>query len=128
MSTARRKTSDAAATPPKPAVERSPTTRSTVPRKAKAATVAGDAAELTKAAATKRRTSSKAAGSKVAQTGPVEPAAERADMIIDRETMIRERAYLRYLERGGGSGEALADWLTAEQEVDAELPQRGEPA
>lgn len=127
MSTARRKTSDAAATPPKPAVERSPTTRSTVPRKAKA-TVAGDAAELTKAAATKRRTSSKAAGSKVAQTGPVEPAAERADMIIDRETMIRERAYLRYLERGGGSGEALADWLTAEQEVDAELPQRGEPA
>ncbi|HMN83611.1 MAG TPA: DUF2934 domain-containing protein [Burkholderiaceae bacterium] len=141
MSTARRKTSDDAATPPRPAVKRSPATRGTVDRKTKTTTVAADAADVKKAAATKAAAAkpapagtkaapgaAPAAASRPATARAAEPAAERADMIIDRETMIRERAYLRYLERGGGSGEAVADWLAAEREVDAEFTRRGAPA
>ena len=33
------------------------------------------------------------------------------------EEQIRERAYLRYLERGGVHGGADADWLAAEAEL-----------
>lgn len=138
MSTARRKTSDDPATSPRPAVKPSPATRSTVDRKAKTTTVTAGAADVKKTAATKatatKATATKrapaatkaAAGATPAATTPA--AAERADMIIDRETMIRERAYRRYQQRGGGSGEAVADWLAAEREVDAELTRRGEPA
>ena len=35
---------------------------------------------------------------------------------IDRDR-IAARAYELYLERGGGEGQALDDWLSAEQEV-----------
>ena len=33
------------------------------------------------------------------------------------EDDIRHRAYLRYLERGGGGGDAFDDWLYAEREL-----------
>jgi hypothetical protein len=33
------------------------------------------------------------------------------------EEDIRRRAYLRYLERGGGDGMAFEDWLEAEREL-----------
>ena len=132
MSTARRKTSDDPATSPRPAVKRSPATRGTVDRKAKTATVTADAADAKKAAATKAAATKRAPAATKTAAGrtPAAPtsAAERADMIIDRETMIRERAYLRYQQRGGGSGEAVTDWLAAEREVDAELTRGGEPA
>jgi hypothetical protein len=35
------------------------------------------------------------------------------------EAQIRERAYLRYLERGGTQGDAEADWFAAEAELRA---------
>ena len=34
-----------------------------------------------------------------------------------REEEIRERAYRKYLERGGKEGDADEDWLAAEQEL-----------
>jgi DUF2934 family protein len=33
------------------------------------------------------------------------------------EEEIRHRAYLRYLERGGGDGQDFDDWLEAEREL-----------
>ena len=33
------------------------------------------------------------------------------------EEEIRHRAYLRYLERGGGHGQDFDDWLEAEREL-----------
>jgi len=33
------------------------------------------------------------------------------------EEAIRNRAYLRYLERGGNGGDAFDDWLYAEREL-----------
>jgi len=33
------------------------------------------------------------------------------------EEAIRNRAYLRYLERGGNDGDAFDDWLYAEREL-----------
>jgi hypothetical protein len=36
---------------------------------------------------------------------------------IPDESEIRERAYLRYLERGGGDGHDFQDWVEAEREL-----------
>ena len=36
-----------------------------------------------------------------------------------RERMIKEAAYFRFLQRGGGPGRELEDWGAAEREVDA---------
>jgi hypothetical protein len=36
----------------------------------------------------------------------------------ERTTRIRERAYRRWIEQGGS--DPIADWLTAERELDAE--------
>ncbi len=33
------------------------------------------------------------------------------------EERIRQRAYQRYIERGGQSGSDMEDWLTAEKEI-----------
>lgn len=38
--------------------------------------------------------------------------------IEERENMIREAAYYRYLERGCCDGHDLDDWLAAEAEID----------
>jgi hypothetical protein len=48
--------------------------------------------------------------------------AERRGDAAPRETSpteddIRTRAYHRYLERGGGDGQAFDDWLEAEREL-----------
>jgi hypothetical protein len=37
-----------------------------------------------------------------------------------REERIRNAAYRRYLERGGDSGDSVADWLQAEGEINAQ--------
>jgi hypothetical protein len=37
----------------------------------------------------------------------------------DRDETIRRRAYMRYLQRNGGPGDAASDWLAAEKEFDA---------
>ena len=37
------------------------------------------------------------------------------------EDEIRHRAYLRYLERGGGPGSDFDDWLQAERELKQQL-------
>jgi Protein of unknown function (DUF2934) len=49
----------------------------------------------------------------------VETRAESADLtpIEPTEEEIRERAYQRYLERGGGHGMDFEDWLEAEREL-----------
>ena len=49
---------------------------------------------------------------------PPRPAAVSA---ADRHEMIAERAYLRAEERGFAPGHEVADWVAAEQEVDALL-------
>ena len=36
-----------------------------------------------------------------------------------REDQIRDRAYLRYIDRGREEGRAEEDWIAAEQELDA---------
>lgn len=35
----------------------------------------------------------------------------------ERENMIRDAAYFKYLQRGGESGHELEDWLAAEAEI-----------
>ena len=40
----------------------------------------------------------------------------------ERETMIREAAYYRYLEHGCGDGHDLDDWLEAEAELEHSSP------
>lgn len=37
--------------------------------------------------------------------------------VEERENMIREAAYYRYLERGGEGGHDMDDWLAAEAEL-----------
>jgi hypothetical protein len=39
---------------------------------------------------------------------------------------VQERAYYRYLERGGTDGQALDDWLVAETEVQRKASTRAE--
>lgn len=43
---------------------------------------------------------------------------------IDREEMISVAAYFHAEHRGFGGGDALADWLAAEAEIDAMLNSR----
>jgi hypothetical protein len=50
-----------------------------------------------------------------AETGTAVPA--DAGVPAPTETDIRERAYLRYLERGGAGGSDFDDWLEAEREL-----------
>jgi hypothetical protein len=44
-----------------------------------------------------------------------------------RHAMIAEGAYLRAAERGFRGGDAVADWLASEREVDALLSAGGQP-
>ncbi|HVC10288.1 MAG TPA: DUF2934 domain-containing protein [Burkholderiales bacterium] len=49
----------------------------------------------------------------------------------ERQALVRQAAYQRYLQRGGADGRDLDDWLAAEAEVDAMLGASGaagEPA
>ena len=49
----------------------------------------------------------------------------------ERQALVRQAAYQRYLQRGGADGRDLDDWLAAEAEVDAMLigsGAAGEPA
>lgn len=43
----------------------------------------------------------------------------------EREAMIREAAYYRYLARGGLPGHELDDWLEAEREIEGRLSVEG---
>jgi hypothetical protein len=47
---------------------------------------------------------------------------------IDRQARVAERAYDRYLARGGQDGQDLDDWLEAEREVAAENTDIQEPS
>ena len=40
-----------------------------------------------------------------------------SEIDLDLARLIRERAYDRWKERGGGEGDADADWLEAEREI-----------
>ena len=63
--------------------------------------------------------------SKRSRTMSTDPAEMANDSAIDSTTMqaspseedIRERAYHRYLQRGGGHGLDFEDWLEAEREL-----------
>ena len=44
----------------------------------------------------------------------------------ERENMIREAAYHKYLQRGGESGHELEDWLAAEAEITHGMPYESE--
>ena len=54
-------------------------------------------------------------------TGAVDTADDTGDVLAAEigpsEEEIRTRAYQRYLERGGGHGQAFDDWLEAEREL-----------
>jgi hypothetical protein len=43
--------------------------------------------------------------------------------LTEREEMIRQAAYHRYLQRNGDAGSAEDDWLSAESEIDGPGPQ-----
>jgi Protein of unknown function (DUF2934) len=43
---------------------------------------------------------------------------------IDRQEMVSVAAYFRAENRGVGGGDSLADWLSAEAEIDAMLKNR----
>lgn len=55
------------------------------------------------------------AGRAVASPAPMRPTAIEDPAVTDDD--IRQRAYLRYLERGGGDGADFDDWLYAEREL-----------
>ncbi|MEW6132169.1 MAG: DUF2934 domain-containing protein [Pseudomonadota bacterium] len=46
----------------------------------------------------------------------------------DREAMIREAAYYRYLNHGCSDGHDLEDWLAAEAELDAGIKSAPSPS
>jgi hypothetical protein len=61
---------------------------------------------------------------KRSRTATNEPAERADDAPIGAEALagpseedIRERAYHRYLQRGGGHGQDFEDWLEAEREL-----------
>jgi HSP20 family molecular chaperone IbpA len=45
-----------------------------------------------------------------------------SDCLIDAYDLISERAYQRYVQRGGRPGEELSDWLNAERELNRGIP------
>ena len=47
--------------------------------------------------------------------GPKQQERREADSTL--QDRIRERAYEHYLRRGGGPGDAVADWCRAEREI-----------
>lgn len=54
------------------------------------------------------------------RAGNDEPAKPEQDLAVSglpTEDEIRHRAYLRFVERGGGHGSDLEDWVHAEQEL-----------
>ncbi|MFQ5805988.1 MAG: DUF2934 domain-containing protein [Phycisphaerae bacterium] len=50
-------------------------------------------------------------------TSTAAKSAPSASVLPNTEAQIRERAYFIYLERGRAPGNALADWLRAEREL-----------
>lgn len=74
-------------------------------------------------AATKTTTGSKTTAA-AKTTAPRQRARSAADIAVsteERQRMIREAAYYRAEQRGFTSGDAMADWLAAEAEVNALL-------
>jgi hypothetical protein len=57
--------------------------------------------------------------SEVVPPAPAESTAPTPDVVMTEmiETLVRERAYELYLERGGEEGLAENDWYQAEREV-----------
>jgi hypothetical protein len=53
-----------------------------------------------------------------------EQRAVKSDPLLATEEQIRRRAYELYLARGGKPGDALRDWLQAENELAAKLVHR----
>ncbi len=52
------------------------------------------------------------------------PTAQRACATTPTEEQIRMRAFEIFLRRNGGPGDALSDWIQAEQELRAELAKK----
>jgi Protein of unknown function (DUF2934) len=48
---------------------------------------------------------------------------QMSERILSTPEKIEQRAYELYLERGGGDGDVLADWLAAEREL-TEFPEQ----
>ncbi|MBX3638300.1 MAG: DUF2934 domain-containing protein [Rubrivivax sp.] len=71
------------------------------------------------AAKPRRRAPSKPAGANAAA-----PARDE----LPREERVRQLAYAFYEERGGGDGQAMDDWLRAEQAVEADEVQAARSA
>jgi hypothetical protein len=42
--------------------------------------------------------------------------------MADKKSKIAEKAYYKYLERGGNDGQDMNDWLEAEKELSAKKP------
>jgi len=52
---------------------------------------------------------------------PPRPTVSLIEKLEPTRQQIRERAYLLYLGRNGAPGDPVADWLTAEQQLRAEM-------
>lgn len=61
-------------------------------------------------------------GTRAPRTARTPKAAPPTLVMRPSEEQIRERAYLRYLERGGTHGDAEADWFAAESELLGQQP------
>lgn len=56
---------------------------------------------------------------------PSAPTIHEPDQPVDERDRIAARAYELYLERGGSGGNAMDDWLAAEQEFERRRQERG---
>lgn len=74
----------------------------------------------TKSAGGRKKTSQTKATPKRRTSSPVEKVSLSPAL---REEMIREAAYYRAEKRGFRDGDALADWLASEEEVNTALSQ-----
>ncbi|MGA2842593.1 MAG: DUF2934 domain-containing protein [Steroidobacteraceae bacterium] len=54
---------------------------------------------------------------------PLRFCAPGAISAADRHRLISQAAYLRAKQRGFAAGHEVEDWLAAEREIDAQLPQ-----
>jgi hypothetical protein len=81
---------------------------------AKRSTPRTQAEDTATAAPPKARRSKASVGAPPPDTLGIPPGVERHEPTEDD---IRQRAYERYLERGGGHGTDFEDWLEAEREI-----------
>ena len=86
-----------------------------------AGSVASNATPAAKSKSPKSASSTQAAKMTSPSPGATEPGEDVE--LVEREQMIRQAAYHRYLQRNGAPGNPEDDWRAAEAEIDRPGPQ-----